>query len=664
MSMTVTPGLSADRIREREEGWGNASEVNLGDPERLASGIGGAALMAAGVRHGGWGGVALALLGGTFVYRGLTGYCAVYDNLGVESAGKRREDAGRDVHKGVLSRATVTINRPAEEIYRYCRDFENLPRFMKHVLSVQALDETHSRWTVRTPFGNATSDAEILNDRPNELIAWKTVEGSDVSSAGTIRLRPAPGNRGTELTLEYNIEPPAGVVGLTVAKLLGQDPGQRLRDDLRRFKQIMEAGEVATVEGQTSCRSRRLIPSPRQPSQTGHPGTYPMKALCWHGKGDVRVETVPDPKILNPRDAIVRITTTAICGSDLHLYDGYIPTMQPGDILGHEFMGEVVEVGREVEVAQGGRPRGRAVHDLVAAGAASARRTCARSATTRTPTPGCAEAVVRLLGGGSVRLLAHVRRLRGRPGGIRPRAVRRRRAARRSPSGLARRAGALPVRHLPDRLHGGRELQHPAGRHRRRLGLRAGRPVRDPERLPARGRAGDRHRLLPRAAPDGPSEGKAETLNYEEVDVYEALREITGGRGPDVVHRRRRAGGARPHGRRPATTGSRRSSSWRPTASTPCGRRSRSCRKGGTVSIPGVYGGLLDKFPIGAAFAKGLTFKMGQTHVQRYPSPLLERIQQGEIDPSFVITHRIRLDEAAEGYATFKTTRTTASRSS
>ena len=229
-----------------------------------------------------------------------------------------------------------------------------------------------------------------------------------------------------------------------------------------------------------------------------------MKALVWHGTNDVRVERVPDPKILNPRDAIVKITSTAICGSDLHLLDGYIPTMQTGDILGHEFMGEVVEVGHGQQEAQGRRPRRRAVHHrlrrllLLPARAVVAVRQLE-------PERLDGREALRLLHLGAVRLLAPDRRLCRRPGAVRARAVRRRRAAEDSRR-HARRAGAVPVRHLPDRLHGGGELQHQAGRHRRGLGLRAGRAVRDPQRLAARRRAGDRHRRGARAAAHGQGE--------------------------------------------------------------------------------------------------------------------------------------------------------------
>ena len=226
-----------------------------------------------------------------------------------------------------------------------------------------------------------------------------------------------------------------------------------------------------------------------------------MKALCWHGKGDVRVDTVPDPKIEDPRDAIIKDHVHRICGSDLHLYDGFMPTMEAGDILGHEPMGVVEEVGKVGHEAQEGRPRRRPVHDrlrrvlVLPEAALLALRQLEPERRDRPQGDGP-------LAGRAVRLLAHARRLRRRPGRVPARAVRRRRPDQ-DPRRHPRRAGPVPLRHLPDRLHGRRERPDRAGRHGRGLGLRAGRPVRHPERLDARRRAGDRHRPRARAAADG-----------------------------------------------------------------------------------------------------------------------------------------------------------------
>jgi uncharacterized membrane protein len=151
---------------------------------------------------------------------------------------------------------SVWINRSPEELYRFWRDFQNLPRFMKHIESARQTEGGRSHWVAKAPAGTTVEwDAEITEDRPNELIAWRSLEGSDVDSVGSVRFERAPGGRGSIVKVEMRYRPPAGVVGATVAKFLGKDPGRQIKDDLRRFKQIMEAGEVITTEGQPTGRS-------------------------------------------------------------------------------------------------------------------------------------------------------------------------------------------------------------------------------------------------------------------------------------------------------------------------------------------------------------------------------------------------------------------------
>ena len=230
-----------------------------------------------------------------------------------------------------------------------------------------------------------------------------------------------------------------------------------------------------------------------------------MRATCWMGKADIQVRQVPDPKILNPDDAIVRITSTAICGSDLHLYNGFIPSMEKGDILGHEFMGEVVEVGREVKKLK--------VGDRVVVPFPIACGHCMNCEShlysvceNSNPNAWMAE---KLWGYSPAGIFGYSHMLGGYAGGqaeyarvpyadVGPIKI---------PDGMPRRAGALPVGHLPDRLHGRRDLQHQTRRHHRRLGLRAGRAVRHQERFHAGRRARDRHRPLPLPAADGEREG-------------------------------------------------------------------------------------------------------------------------------------------------------------
>jgi uncharacterized membrane protein len=236
-------------IERRGQGPG---EVNLGDAERWVSALGGGALALYGLNRRSVGGMALALVGGALIERGVTGHCRVYQALGVNTASQAANAAPTTVHV----EKSVTINRPPEELYRFWRNLENLPRFMKQLESVTTTAEGHSHWVAKAPVKGAVAwDAETILDKPNELLAWHSVGDSDVPNAGSVRFTPAPEGRGTvvKITLEY--APPAGVLGATVAKLFGAEPSQQIEGDLRRFKQIMEAGEIPNVEGQASGRA-------------------------------------------------------------------------------------------------------------------------------------------------------------------------------------------------------------------------------------------------------------------------------------------------------------------------------------------------------------------------------------------------------------------------
>jgi threonine dehydrogenase-like Zn-dependent dehydrogenase len=377
-----------------------------------------------------------------------------------------------------------------------------------------------------------------------------------------------------------------------------------------------------------------------------------MNALCWFGVNDVRVEEVPEPKILNPRDAIVRITLTAICGSDLHLYDGFIPTMRRGDILGHEFMGEVVEVGAgNTKLAVGDRV---VVPFTISCGRCFfCERNLWSLCDNSNPNAWIAE---KLYGASPSGLFGYSHMMGGYPGGQAEYA--------RVPF-----ADVGPIK-VPDHLSDEQVLFisdifptgymaaencsitpgdtvavwgcGPVGQvaiaSARMLG--AGRVIaidREPERLAM-----------------AATHGKAEILNFDRVDVIHALKDMTGGRGPDACID---AVGLEAHGSGTwdAVYDKMKTAAFLATDRLSVLRQAiHACRKGGTVSIPGVYGGFLDKVPLGAAFNKGLTLRMGQTHVQRYLALLLEKIDRGEIDPSFVITHRIRLRDAPEAYEAFK----------
>lgn len=377
-----------------------------------------------------------------------------------------------------------------------------------------------------------------------------------------------------------------------------------------------------------------------------------MRALCWHGRADVSVDTVPDPRIEDPRDTIIRITSTAICGSDLHLYDGYQPTMEDGDIMGHENMGEVVEVGRDVKnLRKGDRV---VVPFTISCGACwFCEKTLFSLCDTSNPN---ADMARKVMGHSPAGLFGFSHMLGGFPGGqaeylrvpysdVGPIKV---------PQGIPDEkvlflSDIFPTAYMAAENAGiekGETVAVWGGGPVGQLSIQcawmlgAGRVILI-ERVPERLAMAQTH-------------GKAETINFDDEGVYDRLMEMTGGRGPDscidavgteahglgsfdaVLDKAKAAvklGTDRPHVLREAI---------------------RCCRKGGTISVPGVYVGFLDKVPFGAAMNKGLTIKTGQTHVQRYTAPLLEKIEAGEIDPSFIITHRLGLEEAPGAYKAFR----------
>ena len=215
-----------------------ASEV-----ERWGSLLGGGAMVLMGLKQGSLRGVLTALAGGGLIYQGATKQSTIQ---------QAQEAIG--INQPIKIEKTVTINKPADELYRYWHDFENLPTFMKHLKSVKVNDKKRSHWVANAPLGNSVEwDAEILEDRENEFISWASVEGADVDNSGFVRFKEVS-DRGTEVkvVLEYN--PPGGALGATVAKLFGEEPKQQIGDELGRFKMLMEAGEIATTEGQTSGR--------------------------------------------------------------------------------------------------------------------------------------------------------------------------------------------------------------------------------------------------------------------------------------------------------------------------------------------------------------------------------------------------------------------------
>ena len=240
-----------------EQGAVRDSSVNVGQTERWGSALAGGALAIYGLSRRTWGGVVLALVGGTLIYRGSTGHCYMYDALGVNTAETTDNPlVSVPAGKGIKVEKSVTVNRSPEELYRFWRNFENLPRFMNHLESVKETSAGRSHWVAKAPAGKTVEwDAEVYNEKENELIAWRSLEGADVDNAGSVRFEPATGGRGTVVRVTLKYDPPGGALGALVAKLFGEEPSQQIEEDLRRFKQVMEAGEAATTEGQPSGRS-------------------------------------------------------------------------------------------------------------------------------------------------------------------------------------------------------------------------------------------------------------------------------------------------------------------------------------------------------------------------------------------------------------------------
>jgi len=376
-----------------------------------------------------------------------------------------------------------------------------------------------------------------------------------------------------------------------------------------------------------------------------------MKALCWHGKHDLRYETVPDPQIEHPRDAIVKVSSCAICGSDLHLYDGMMPGMKSGDIVGHEFMGEVVEVGAENKKLKVG-DRVVVPFTIVCGECDQCRRgnfsVCERSNRN-------ADLAAKAFGHTTAGLFGYSHLTGGYPGGqaeyvrvpyadVGPVKI---------PNGLTDEQALFLGDILPTGWQAAAQCDieptdtvavwgcGPVGQFTIRSAVMMGaRQVVAIDNVPER---------LSMAAAGG-----AITINFDEESVLERLADLTQGKGPEKcidavgleAHATRSLDSIydrvkqavmletdRPHVLREAIY---------------------VCRPGGIISVPGVYGGLVDKIPFGAAMNKSLTFRMGQTHVNRWADDLLRRIEEGEIDPSFVITHTAGLEEGPGLYKTFR----------
>ncbi len=376
-----------------------------------------------------------------------------------------------------------------------------------------------------------------------------------------------------------------------------------------------------------------------------------MKANCWEGKHKLEVKDVPDPKILNPRDAIVKITLTAICGSDLHLYDGYIPTMRHGDILGHEFMGEVVELGSGVHNLKVG-DRVVVPFTISCGSCFSCERKLFAGCENSNPNAWMAE---KLWGHSPCGIYGYSHLVGGYAGGqaqyarvpyadVGPIKI---------PEGLSDEkvlflSDIFPTAYMAAEncnIQPGDTVAiwgcGPVGLLAIKCAYLLG-----AERVIAIDRVPERLRMAREKA-------GAETINYEQQNVQGTLLEMTGGRGPDSCME---AVGMEAHMPGPLYAYDRVKQALMLETGRPIALREAimACRNGGSLSVPGVYGGLLDKIPFGSLMNRGLTLKTGQTHMQRYLQPLLEKIQKGEIDPSFIITHRLGLDDAPQAFKTFR----------
>ncbi len=376
-----------------------------------------------------------------------------------------------------------------------------------------------------------------------------------------------------------------------------------------------------------------------------------MKATCFIKPRKVEVQEVPDPRILNSHDVIVRVSSTAICGSDLHLYNGYVPTMERGDILGHEFMGEVVEVGANVRKLKVG-DRVVVPFPIACGKCSSCQAGLFAGCENSNPNAWIAE---KLLGHSPCGIFGYSHMLGGFAGGqaeyvrvpfadVGPIKV---------PDGLSDEQVLFLSDILPTGYMGAEMCDIQPGQI---VAVWGAGPVGQFAIASARLLGAERiiaiDRFPYRLQMALDKAGATDVINYEHLDVHEALMQMTAGRGPDACID---AVGLEAHGHGPMFLVDRAKQALKlqPDRALALRQAIRACRNGGVVSVVGVYGGFIDKFPMNAIVNRGLTLRAGQCHVQRYLEPLLERIQKQELDPSFVITHRLPLEQAAKGYDLF-----------
>jgi uncharacterized membrane protein len=227
---------------------GRYRPINIGDNERLISVAGGGALSIYGLKRGGFSGLLMTIAGGALIYRGATGHCNLYRALSVSTVKRKGIHASVKHGAGIKIEKSVIIDKPVEELFRFWHNFENLPRFLSHLESVRAIGGHAGRlshWIARLPAGMKVEwDAEIINEAPNELIAWRSLDGAHVPNAGSVRFERMQNGQGSEVKIALEYAPPVGKIGSFVAKLFGEDPERRVAEDLRRFKQLMETGRI------------------------------------------------------------------------------------------------------------------------------------------------------------------------------------------------------------------------------------------------------------------------------------------------------------------------------------------------------------------------------------------------------------------------------------
>lgn len=251
MALTTRPFANAPELSRPLDEVSTSLHQNVEMPERVGSIAAGSGLLLYGLSRRSWTGVILALVGGGLLYRGSTGFCPAYKRLGINSR-QMNDEVGVPGNKGIKVEKSIVISRPAAEIYRFWKNLENLPRFFAHVESVTEIDERRSHWTVRGPAGTHVEwTAQIVTDHPDELISWESLPGADVQNAGSVRFEPARDGSGTQVKVTLQYQPPAGVVGAAVAKLLGESPEQQLDSDLARLKELVESSPSHTTANGT-----------------------------------------------------------------------------------------------------------------------------------------------------------------------------------------------------------------------------------------------------------------------------------------------------------------------------------------------------------------------------------------------------------------------------